>query len=1561
MAAPDLAAIARPRAGLNPQRCIVAVCVAILALFAYADPARAADVWKINGIFDADTGGSEIKGTATNKINLFVEIEYDGVDGEDSVSIHADSVTLFAPATMGAMQGRMQGRKRISVDLKPFANGGTINLRAVLTPKDGTAPRHSNEVPVTIDTIGPRLQSVDLVGTPGNEATLHIRFVDADFVTVGTSSFKIYRLIDKDKVEPFNYTLFDRQANLVRIFLGPLAQGSYEVIVDDSLTDAAGNKPGINSAGILEKQSRHFSSFPGPEPAPHIAFPRFLPPNDFQDEKPFNPGAHVETRVARLYYYRDAHRVAQIINRTVKSYNAPAVSQAQRLAENLREDANDMQQERAHLERAAVARAQATRQAEADLANARAALEQTRAFEARRIQSVAELQQLIDGESDDDERRTALEIEKTRLEALKATAETAITQLRGKVAELESAVGSLRAQERAAQEEGIVAQEREDRSRERQFRAEVAAATADPDTYAPADKNSVDPVTQVSISVIGEGLIQLRGPIAGINEIRTMINQIDAPVGQVKIGIFTVQINGEHGDRMEKVAGRIEGHIDLSRFLTSQSLMLLRRAIQETAGEIAAVVDARLPGHTQLDRDRKYVYVFFGRDFIDELYAMDSEFLHTGNKLLSLHSMDTISLSKSLFILSLARNDIRQMILARFMELVRCELPEAEYDFRRTTRLLPKHMDTPEEIFQNAFDRYTFRSVRGYFDANVVGGDTMTPTQREFIRLAQVFKSQMVAEAELKQRVVERGLIQDASNDEKARARRLTTLRATAVEAELAAHQQVLVATQTAQSAHQQVRNVLKRTSTLVQHNNDLGAVSRAINALIASAKGSDATRSATIDLGNRPVTITYDPNKNRFSGDGVNEYIGSTIDTVNRWIQEVRSTLRLTAADDAKLTRIVTGLAQVRTKNADTEPGVLLVVFAQHRNLYDLLEPRVKAQKEIQDLLGIIEQSPKRSGADWNRLVGLYRNLHSLVETEFKDPDVRSVVVVMLTAAENVNRAVAGLEHAQFQANATRAPLDHRKLLDFLIDEQHEKYIELVEATRSHIAAVDNHLKRLAIALEDDFKMQFYDPAFADIRGAAREWDVNLGQVERTTLLTNNRAFAKVSPQATMEFDLPKRDVMIVEAMEGARALVQEYGTLLQDPTFLSLTGMLSGSPATIGVPPGIPMSGLPNQGLAIPSVRSVLPTLPSESAEQLMTQTGGPDRRFGAAIEGLIPDPAIYKFETGTGFEIRPVIQPDGDAVVYDFDYMYTTNVREPVRADEKHLGRVKRHFIHTQVQTSSYELREVSRYMVALKASRTSRGVPLLEDVPALGVLFRPLPQQESSLQQNIILAQSTVYPTLFDLMGLRWAPAAVDLDHVSLRDAEHVVRGRRTSITNFVFDESSRRVDGFLDLKEKTPEQYRPDLYHRQILPSPYHPGGHVVPGFREDPSGNRFQIPDRRPEEMRDPPYDELHRDVIRPEALPPAGPAPLLLQPRSAIPFEAMPPGPTIPPAPAGAAMVRPDPNVRQAVYQPRPNEASHQKPGVTHLRPGTAVVPRPAEVRTPFYKRLLPQSRREE
>jgi hypothetical protein len=108
-----------------------------------------------------------------------------------------------------------------------------------------------------------------------------------------------------------------------------------------------------------------------------------------------------------------------------------------------------------------------------------------------------------------------------------------------------------------------------------------------------------------------------------------------------------------------------------------------------------------------------------------------------------------------------------------------------------------------------------------------------------------------------------------------------------------------------------------------------------------------------------------------------------------------------------------------------------------------------------------------------------------------------------------------------------------------------------------------------------------------------------------------------------------------------------------------------------------------------------------------------------------------------------------------------------------------------------------------------------------------LFRPLPSQESSLQENLILAQSVIYPTLFDLMGLRWAPAVADLDSRRLIEADFVTRGRQRNLRNRVFDFSSQQVDESLRIQES---ERRSDLYRSQETIPSNHPNGFTGPGL-----------------------------------------------------------------------------------------------------------------------------------
>ncbi|MCA9228194.1 MAG: hypothetical protein KDA47_21375, partial [Planctomycetales bacterium] len=307
-----------------------------------------------------------------------------------------------------------------------------------------------------------------------------------------------------------------------------------------------------------------------------------------------------------------------------------------------------------------------------------------------------------------------------------------------------------------------MAEAKERTARDEQFRREVAAAHADPDTYAPGVPASDDPVEQVSVSVIGEGLIHLRGPLKGINQIRTMIDQIDQPVGQVRVSVHSVQINGERAERMEEVAFLIQRYIDHARFLTMQCSEMLRKSVVQVAARKAEEAMAQYPGETQEDRDRRYLYSFFGKDFIDELDTLDSEFLRTGNKLLSLHSMDTTSLSTALNLMALAKNSTRMEILQQFDELCQAELPRAEQSYLEASmsECKQKHHGCQPEFCLMA-DNARFESLRGFFNTEMVHDDTLSPLQREFIRLAQIFKGRLITELEYKQRVMERAIIEE--------------------------------------------------------------------------------------------------------------------------------------------------------------------------------------------------------------------------------------------------------------------------------------------------------------------------------------------------------------------------------------------------------------------------------------------------------------------------------------------------------------------------------------------------------------------------------------------------------------------------------------------------------------------------------------------------------------------------------------------------------------------------------------------------------------------------------
>lgn len=1585
--------------------------------------------------------------------------------------------------------------------------------------------RSTAQLGVRVRAVGPTIDGVAApgFGTAGASGTdrIQIRFNTENPLNKGTAGTKENYAIThvenaaKDTAPSVTSATFDEVTNTVTLAVTGVKVGSYKVQVlggNGKVADVFGNELAQTFETVLFSQ--RLEDLPSEsrgvtlQTGPNVPFEEYTKFRKLQDG--FNPSDKVETRVVRLYYNRDAHRVAQIVNRDVKSYNAAAVDIRRRAADRTRDDANSASDERKRLERAAAQAAVEARAAERDLqaqetraaqassqnavstieirrkedelvqarrelalatsqarlrteaapgveplqvkideltlaiktlddqiksapAKERKVLENERAvkvfeldnaqrdltrttnrtevvekrtierelredqkkvdeqkldliqlrrkiaaapnnekptlelefdqkeknllaleskLEQRRIdlrataddkveQAIATLRTQIEGyereiRSLDQQIALATRDDKPGLEAKKAKTELelvfarrelerarAATQAQGQAAEaaaveplrlrvdqLESdirqfrqvqataesnqrnaadQIAAARARLMAAREAEVKADEaakvksaEELRLREHQFRREVAAAKEDPDTYAPGKTESLDPVQQCSISVIGEGLIQIRGPIKGLNVIRTMINQLDAPVGQVRVNVHTVQVNGERAEKMERVVASIQRYLDASRFLTEQSGQMLRKAVTVVASRKAEEAAAFAGPHcTQADRDLKYLHAFFGKDFVDELHSLDSEFLKTGNKLLSLHSMDSTSLSAAMFLLALAKNNVRREIMMEFQTAVQRDLPVAEMNFYRAGLSGGKCDACFDKKFYVLAYNAQFQSFLGYFNGEVLGDDTMTPIQREFVRLAQIFKSRMITELQLKQRVMERSLL-----EERIGRNYLEELKkAAAIE----------------DAAKKQLDDAQRQRESSIQD------LSQSLSELVAGA--GEFQKAATVyERGVQVITSDLSkmtPAISRGIGGTVDafiafdqihaldgsSYLSTPFPEFNDVLRNLREeTIRRFETNSAALfirTPVGVRYATMPLKSTKLPHDEIPISFPddQWQDIFKVM----KEAKESFDKFVFIEFRLQKDRLD--KLFATLMDKKTLKLGEIKELDLLNKLLLdkvndqisyskdQLTAfvqqlgddksdSQVVRRSYlefkqdvlsrltgelkvsashlfvridnlyakvvatdATFRSAMRQASRTRRPLDEKKLLDMLVDEVEDKFIEMLEGTRAHTANIDNYLKGLATALETDFNTQFYQPAFRQVRDASRARDVAFAQVETTTILANNRAFAKVSPSATMEFDLPKRDILITEGFKAAKAAVDEYGALISDPSFLALTRMYSGLPVSSQ------MGGAGN----LSAVRKVLPGLSGSPDEMLMAQAGPGRKEFGAAFEALIPDPAIYAIETGTGYEIRPVLSPDGQCVVFNFNYMYTTDInREPVRPDEKHLGRVKRHFIHTDVQLSNYELREVSKYQVGLKASRTSKGVQLLEDIPGVGVLFRPLPSAESSLQQNLIYAQSTIFPTLFDLMGLRYAPAIADLDPRAYINDEWVVRNRRRDLEQRIFDVGATRVDEALRIPYG---ERRPDLYRSQETIPYEHPNGYSGPGLRLRDSHLREGYPD----------------------------------------------------------------------------------------------------------------------
>ncbi len=311
-----------------------------------------------------------------------------------------------------------------------------------------------------------------------------------------------------------------------------------------------------------------------------------------------------------------------------------------------------------------------------------------------------------------------------------------------------------------------------------------------------------------------------------------------------------------------------------------------------------------------------------------------------------------------------------------------------------------------------------------------------------------------------------------------------------------------------------------------------------------------------------------------------------------------------------------------------------------------------------------------------------------------------------------------------------------------------------LTQAT-ARVAAADDMIKRLMIITEDDLDHYFVAPTLQGLQDAIHDKPgpgtrlgdriaglfggtaprVNLGLIQRTSILATNRLVARVSPNASADVELAGAQDFLQQAQQLGQ-LAQGVNNSFFAPDRVSraagagVTAATTANAANLAGTTSLPVIG------AAMGLLSLLQEQPKE------------------------PPGEVYSLNTGDVFKITPIFDPSGQALRFRFDHAATVRVREPDGTVNPSIPRVDRHTVNTEVQLSNLEVREVSRFGVnsqlGLPERRTGgipfvRELPLLKDLPILGYFTRQA-SKAGVVQESVILGQTAIYPSVAELVDL-----------------------------------------------------------------------------------------------------------------------------------------------------------------------------------------------------------------
>jgi hypothetical protein len=257
--------------------------------------------------------------------------------------------------------------------------------------------------------------------------------------------------------------------------------------------------------------------------------------------------------------------------------------------------------------------------------------------------------------------------------------------------------------------------------------------------------------------------------------------------------------------------------------------------------------------------------------------------------------------------------------------------------------------------------------------------------------------------------------------------------------------------------------------------------------------------------------------------------------------------------------------------------------------------------------------------------------------------------------------------------------------------------------------AAADQMLKELIIAVEDDIERHFVQRMLNRLRNKITRGKVGVGVgvMQRTSMLATNRLLARVDPRASAQLGVGEEQ----NILQSVQQLAQIY-----------LTAQTGGALGVLGA----------------------LDKQPRESP------------------------PEIYGINSGNTFQVTPIFDPSGQALRFKFDFVGITRIQEPNGTTSRQLPRIERHTVNTEVQLSNLEIREISRFESNARVGRPTEylgGLPIVKDIPKirpylplLGWFVRK-GGKAAVVQQSLIFGQTTMYPTISDIMDLLTPPISV----------------------------------------------------------------------------------------------------------------------------------------------------------------------------------------------------------